>query len=67
MNNLFRRSNPLHGGPVSIAESPAGALLAATHLPWSAQERLAVVITDAPCHGKAYSGESHDEFCDKET
>eukprot|EP00913_Durusdinium_trenchii_P009994 g9380.t1 len=57
---------PLGNGG-AVPEELTGALLAATHLPWSAQERLAVVITDAPCHGKAYSGESHDEFCDKET
>lgn len=31
---------------------PPGALLAASYLPWTAQQRLAVVITDAPCHGK---------------
>jgi hypothetical protein len=27
-------------------------MLAASYLPWSAQEKLAVIITDAPCHGK---------------
>ena len=29
-----------------------GAMLAASYLPWTAQQRLAVIITDAPCHGK---------------
>lgn len=57
---------PLGNGG-SVPEELTGALLAATHLPWSAQQKLAVVITDAPCHGKAYSNESHDPFCDKET
>jgi len=27
-------------------------MLAASYLPWSAQEKLAVIITDAPCHEK---------------
>ena len=36
----------------------AGAMLAASYLPWSAQEKLAVIITDAPCHGKDC------DFCD---
>ena len=57
---------PLGSGG-SIPEELTGALIAASHLPWSAKERLAVVITDAPCHGKAYSNDSHDPFCDKET
>lgn len=34
---------------------------------WSAEQRLAVVITDAPCHGKDYSEASHDIFCDPST
>ena len=57
---------PLGNGG-SIPEELTGALIAASHLPWSAKERLAVVITDAPCHGKAYSNDSHDPFCDKDT
>mmetsp|Transcript_27042 Transcript_27042/g.62970 ORF Transcript_27042/g.62970 Transcript_27042/m.62970 type:complete len:475 (+) Transcript_27042:42-1466(+) len=57
---------PLGSGG-QVPEELTGALLAATHLPWSAQERIAVVITDAPCHGKAYSSDSHDPFCDKDT
>ena len=57
---------PLGSGG-SIPEELTGALIAASHLPWTAKERLAVVITDAPCHGKAYSNDSHDPFCDKET
>ncbi|CAJ1355745.1 unnamed protein product [Effrenium voratum] len=54
-----------HGG--KIPEELTGALLAATHLPWTAKERLVVVITDAPCHGKDYSAAPHDDFCDKDT
>lgn len=29
-----------------------GAMLAASYLPWTAQEKLVVIVTDAPCHGK---------------
>ena len=57
---------PCRGGSVP-PEELTGALIAASHLPWTAEHRLAVVITDAPCHGKAYSSAGRDEFCDKET
>lgn len=48
-----------HGG--FVPEELTGALLAASYLPWNAENesepsacaKLAVVITDAPCHGKA--------------
>ena len=52
------------GGGGRIPEELTGALLAASHLKWSAQKRLAIVITDAPCHGKDYSTAPHDDFCD---
>ena len=52
------------GGGGAIPEELTGALLAASHLKWFAQKRLAIVITDAPCHGKDYSTASHDDFCD---
>lgn len=42
-------------------------MLAASHLEWTAEEKLAIVITDAPCHGKEYSTADHDPFCNKET
>eukprot|EP00913_Durusdinium_trenchii_P035532 g33251.t1 len=54
-----------HGG--QIPEELTGALLAASYLPWTAQEKLAVIITDAPCHGKDYSSVVHDPFCDPKT
>lgn len=54
-----------HGG--QIPEELTGAMLAASYLPWSAQEKLAVIITDAPCHGKDYSSVIHDPFCDPTT
>lgn len=54
-----------HGG--QIPEELTGAMLAASYLPWSAQEKLAVIITDAPCHGKDYSNVIHDPFCDPTT
>jgi len=57
---------PLGSGG-SVPEELTGALIAASHLPWGAQHRLAIVVTDAPCHGKAYSDASHDAFCDKTT
>ena len=50
-----------------MPEELTGALLAAANLDWNADEKLMVVITDAPCHGKAYSSSEHDPFCDKET
>lgn len=54
-----------HGG--KVPEELTGGLLAASYLEWIAEEKLAIVITDAPCHGKAYSSAEHDGFCDKET
>ncbi|CAK9038407.1 Alpha-protein kinase vwkA (von Willebrand factor A alpha-kinase) (vWF kinase) [Durusdinium trenchii] len=54
-----------HGG--KIPEELTGGLLAASHLEWTAEEKLAIVITDAPCHGKEYSTADHDPFCNKET
>lgn len=62
-----------HGG--FVPEELTGALLAASYLPWNAENesepsacaKLAVVITDAPCHGKAYSAVAHDVFCDRST
>ncbi len=58
---------PLGNGG-KVPEELTGALIAASHLPWTAEQRLAVVITDAPCHGKAYNkAMEHDPFCDKET
>ena len=58
---------PLGNGG-KVPEELTGALIAASHLPWTAEQRFAVVITDAPCHGKAYSRDmEHDPFCDKET
>ena len=50
-----------------MPEELTGALLAASFLEWTAQEKLAIVITDAPCHGKAYSSAQHDSFCNKDT
>ena len=52
-----------HGG--FIPEELTGALLAASHLDWTGQHKFAVVITDAPCHGKGYSRCVHDVFCDR--
>ncbi|CAL1129586.1 unnamed protein product [Cladocopium goreaui] len=52
-----------HGG--FIPEELTGALLAASNLEWTGQQRFAVVITDAPCHGKDYSSCAHDVFCDR--
>ena len=52
-----------HGG--FIPEELTGALLAASHLDWTGQHKFAVVITDAPCHGKEYSRCVHDVFCDR--
>ncbi|CAL1167134.1 unnamed protein product [Cladocopium goreaui] len=54
-----------HGG--KVPEELTGALLAAANLEWNADEKLMVVITDAPCHGKDYSTVEHDSFCDKST
>lgn len=54
-----------HGG--KVPEELTGALLAAANLEWNADEKLMVVITDAPCHGKDYSNVDHDSFCDKTT
>ena len=54
-----------HGG--KTPEELTGALLAAANLEWTADEKIMVVITDAPCHGKDYSKEAHDPFCDKTT
>lgn len=43
----------------------AGAWWAAAMLPWKAQKKLAVVITDAPCYGKDYSSvATADSRCD---
>ena len=52
-----------HGG--FIPEELTGALCAASHLEWTGQQKFAVVITDAPCHGKEYSSCAHDVFCDR--
>jgi len=54
-----------HGG--QIPEELTGAMLAASYLPWTAQEKLVVIVTDAPCHGKEYSSVVHDPFCDPTT
>ena len=35
-----------------------GAMLAASYLPWTAQEKLVVIVTDAPCHGKDSHGKA---------
>ena len=60
------KQSPAGGGSVP-PEELTGALIAASHLPWTAEQRLAVVITDAPCHGKEYSSAGTDKWCDKET
>eukprot|EP00932_Pfiesteria_piscicida_P008745 SRR837773.19276.p2 GENE.SRR837773.19276~~SRR837773.19276.p2 ORF type:complete len:326 (-),score=86.86 SRR837773.19276:50-1000(-) len=51
-----------HGG--QVPEELTGGLIAASHLPWSADIRMCVVITDAPCHGKAYHDCKEDTFAD---
>ena len=48
-------------------EELTGALLAASHLRWDSDVMLVVAITDAPCHGTAYSNASPDSFCDTGT
>ena len=48
-------------------EELTGALLAASHLKWDSDVMLVVAITDAPCHGTAYSNASPDGFCDTGT
>lgn len=46
----------------------SGAWWAATQLPWKAQKKLALVITDAPCYGKDYSSvAAADSRCDPRT
>lgn len=55
------------GNGGKVPEELTGALLAAASLEWTADEKLMVVITDAPCHGKDYSKDDHDPFCDKTT
>jgi len=50
-----------HGG--KVPEELTGALIATAELEWSAEYRMAIVITDAPCHGHQYSDKPHDEFC----
>jgi len=43
----------------------AGAWWTAAQLPWKAQKKLALVITDAPCYGKDYSSvAAADSRCD---
>eukprot|EP00932_Pfiesteria_piscicida_P008990 SRR837773.19610.p1 GENE.SRR837773.19610~~SRR837773.19610.p1 ORF type:complete len:326 (-),score=80.64 SRR837773.19610:95-1045(-) len=54
-----------HGG--QVPEELTGGLIAASHLPWSADIRMCVVITDAPCHGKAYHDSKEDTFADATT
>jgi len=50
----------------SSSRELTGALLAAGYLPWKAQKKLAVVITDSPCYGKDYSNvATNGPFCDK--
>jgi len=54
-----------HGG--KIPEELTGGLLAACNLPWTGDCRIAVVITDAPCHGKDYHSVAEDSFVNQST
>ena len=43
-------------------EDLCGGLRAASRLVWTANTRLAVVLTDAPCHGMNYHLEPADDY-----
>ncbi|CAK9112933.1 unnamed protein product [Durusdinium trenchii] len=66
-NKIVAWMNQGLGDGGMIPEELTGALLAASHLKWSAHKRLAIAITNAPCHGKDYSNAPHDDFCNSDS
>lgn len=56
----FLKKVACHGGE-DEAEDIAGGIKQMCKLNWQRPFRLAILITDAPCHGRAWNGEGIDD------